>query len=88
MLVPPLVGKYCHTLFALESSIVEHILDHVDNSYFFKLIPAMRAMSIATTLPLVDAGLARQHLALTAADHVDHRTSIAGSNLACLISAV
>ena len=36
------------------------------------LVSAVRALSIATTLPLIDASLASKHLALTAADHVDH----------------
>ena len=75
VLVPPLVCKDGRTLLALKSSIVEHIFDHVDNSYFFMLVPAMRAMSIAATFPFVDAALACKYLTLTAADHILHHVS-------------
>ena len=75
MLVPSLVGEDARTFLASKSCVVEHILDHIDDSYFFKLSPTMRAMSIAATLPLVNAALTCKYFTLTATDHILHHIS-------------
>ena len=80
MLVPPLISKYGGTLLALESRVIKHVLDHVDNSNLFKFVPAMRTKPIAAAFPLVDATLACEHLALTTADHILHHISADRTN--------
>ena len=69
---PPLISEYARAFLAPEAAVVQHVLYHIDNSDLFVLVSAVRALSIAAALPLVDASLAREHLTLTAADHVDH----------------
>ena len=41
MLVPPLISEDRRTFLTFEPCVVEHVLDHVDYSNLFELVPAM-----------------------------------------------